>query len=372
MRIGFDAKRAFFNKSGLGNYSRNVINYLLKFFPENKYYLFSPKRSENIFFENSENIFTVFPENFLHKKISSLWRSHWISDDIKKKNIEIFHGLSNELPKSINRSNTKSVITIHDLIFIRYPELYNPIDRYIYKQKAKYSCDIADKIIAISQQTKNDIIEFLNIDTQKIEVVYQGCNPVYYKKFDQEYKFSVRKKFDLPVEFILNVGTIEPRKNVLSAIKAIHLKNIDLPLVIVGKKTKYFNEIQNYIKKNKIENQIQFLDNVSLQELAAIYQLSEIFIYPSVFEGFGIPIIEALNSGIPVITSKGGCFSEAGGKDSIYINPLDIEEIGNAILELLKNHKIKKNIIENGYKFVENFREEKIAFDIMNIYKSII
>ena len=122
----------------------------------------------------------------------------------------------------------------------------------------------------------------------------------------------------------MNVGTIEKRKNVLSIIKAI--KEIDTKLVVIGKKTAYFTEINTYILENNLQNKVIFLENVELKELAAIYKIATVFIYPSVFEGFGIPIIEALYSKTPVISSKGGCFLEAGGENSIYINALNPEE----------------------------------------------
>jgi len=195
---------------------------------------------------------------------------------------------------------------------------------------------------------------------------------VFYQKIDEDFKTSVKKKYDLPPKFLLNVGTIEKRKNILSVIKAIHQKNIEIMLVVIGKKTKYFDEIQKYIYDNKISEKIIFLDNVNLQELAAIYQMAEIFIYPSLFEGFGIPIIEAINSGVPVITSKGGCFAESGGENSVYVNPAEIDEIAFSITDLINNSEKRLKIIENSYKFVERFKEEKIANDIMNVYKSVL
>jgi len=131
-------------------------------------------------------------------------------------------------------------------------------------------------------------------------------------------------------------------------------------------------EIEKYISENNLENKIIILENVNLNELAAIYQMASIFIYPSVFEGFGIPIIEALNSGVPVITTLGGCFSEAGGEYSTYINPTDIEEINESILFLLNNNDQKQIIIKKGLEFVKKFDDKIIAQNIMNVYKSII
>lgn len=372
MKIGFDAKRAFLNKSGLGNYSRNILSYLFKYYPEHQYYLFSPKENKFSFHNFNKNIFTIYPTKKLHQNFSAYWRTFSIAKDIENLKIDIFHGLSNELPKTIKKTKAKSILTIHDLIFIRFPELYKPFDRKIYLNKVKYSCNYADKIIAISQQTKNDIVDFLKVDDKKIEVVYQGCNPIYHKKFDDDFKNIIRKKFKLPEKYLLNVGTIEPRKNILSVVKAIIEHNIDIKLVVIGKKTKYYNEIEKYLSKNNKQEQIIFLENVDIKEIATIYQMTEIFLYPSIFEGFGIPIIEAINSGVPVITSKGSCFAETGGKDSIYIEPYNIDEIADAINFLLKNSEKRQQIIDNGYKFVEKFKEENIANDIIKVYQSVL
>ena len=172
----------------------------------------------------------------------------------------------------------------------------------------------------------------------------------------------------MPNEFLLNVGTIEKRKNLLTIVKAI--KDLDVKLVVIGKKTKYYTEVLNYINDNKINDKIIFLEKVSLKDLAIIYQLATVFIYPSIFEGFGIPIIEALFSKTPVITSKNDVFREAGGENSIYIDPQNSNELKNIIIFLLKDKHFRESISEKGYLFAQNFSDEKIANDIMKIYLS--
>ncbi|OFX24275.1 MAG: hypothetical protein A2033_17175 [Bacteroidetes bacterium GWA2_31_9] len=369
LNIGFDAKRAFFNRSGLGNYSRNTINLLQKYFPEHNYYLYSPKSSNELFnFEDKK--FTIRTKNDKFTP-SSYWRSFSLSNIIKSDNIQIFHGLSNELPFTISKSKAKSIVTIHDLIFLRYPELYKNIDRKIYNYKFRKSCENATKIIAISNQTKSDIIEYFKIPETKIEVVYQTCNSSFYNKQNSAELKSVREKYNLPSNYILYVGTIEKRKNLLNIIKAINNYNINIPLIAVGRKTKYYNEIENYINKNNIINKLQILSGVENSELPSIYQMAEMLVYPSTFEGFGLPIIEALFSGIPVITSKGGCFSEAGGEGAIYVDPINIDEIGNAINSVLNNKELKDSLIENGKLQIKNFDEKIVTQKLMRVYEGV-
>ncbi|MGB0930862.1 MAG: glycosyltransferase [Chitinophagales bacterium] len=185
MKIGFDAKRAFFNNTGLGNYSRTLIKSLVKYYPDNQYTLYSPKSIEGSPFaemQNFKNIEVKTPQTRFQKLLGgSLWRSLQLGNPIKDDQLDIYHGLSHELPRNIHRSRpqTKSIVTIHDLIFLRYPELYSKVDTLIYRQKWKHACQQADKVIAISEQTKSDTIEFLGIEANKIEVVYQSCHPVF-------------------------------------------------------------------------------------------------------------------------------------------------------------------------------------------------
>lgn len=371
LNIGFDAKRALYNRSGLGNYSRNTISLLQKYYPEHNYTLYSPNSSNELFQFDKKN-FTVRTkaDNFKHTP-SAYWRSFSLSKVLRQDNIQIFHGLSNELPFTISKSKTKSVVTIHDLIFLRYPELYKSIDRKIYNYKFRKSCENATKIIAISNQTKADIVDYFKIPEEKVKVVYQTCNSVFYTKKSENELSSVREKYKLPENYILYVGTIEERKNLLNIVKAVYNSHIDIPIVAVGRKTKYYNEIEKFVNKNNFAAKIKTLSGVENNELPAIYQMAEMLVYPSTFEGFGLPIIEALYSGIPVITSKGSCFPEAGGAGALYIDPKNIEEIGESIISILSNNSLKQSLVEQGNLHVRNFDEKVVTENLMKVYEEV-
>jgi glycosyltransferase involved in cell wall biosynthesis len=371
MILGFDAKRFFHNKTGLGNYSRDLIRILASLYPENRYLLYNPKSKKIDRIPIDGKIITEhLPESKKDKKLSSFWRLFSICSQIKKDKVELFHGLSGEIPIGLQKTGVKTIVTIHDLIFMRYPNLYSFFDRKIHYYKFKYAANKANLVIAISEQTKKDIVTYLNINPEKIKVIYQGCAPAFKEEISSEFLEFTREKYQLPANFILNVGTIEKRKNILSAIKAI--KEIDTQLVIIGKKTVYFNEINNYIIENNIQNKVIFLENVELKELAAIYRMATLFIYPSVFEGFGIPIIEALYSKTPVITSKGGCFPEAGGENSIYIDAYNSEEIKIQILDLLANSEKREIIKQKGFEFVQKFNDDEIAKNWIETYNRVL
>jgi glycosyltransferase involved in cell wall biosynthesis len=371
MRIGFDAKRAFFNFSGLGNYSRNTIRYLSHKFPENEFYLYIPRKRNQIRNGALKNHTLVYPQSWKERNFSSFWRSYWLGKQLVRDGIELYHGLSNEIPFDIIKNHVTSVVTIHDLIFLRFPQWYKPIDRKIYTRKAQFSCTNVERVIAISQQTRSDIIHYFKIPEEKIDVVYQGCDPDFYERWTEAEKQKLSRKYNLPSSYLLYVGTIEPRKNLLQVIKARHKGKLDIPLMVVGRSTPYFKEIQEYIAEHSLKN-ITFLLEVPNEDLPGIYQMADAFIYPSRFEGFGIPILEALFSRTPVITSSGSCFDEVGGKSSMYVDPDDTDEMIHAILLVLEDEKLRTEMQERGYDHAQNFKEEIIADNLMEVYKKVL
>ncbi len=365
MKIAYDAKRIFSSWSGLGNYSRDLVRVLATYFPDNQYLLFNKKKTER-----GEAVLKLRNVTFVQTTKGTLSRQLKTGIDAQNNNADIFHGLSGELPLRWNSKPIKKIVTIHDLIFERYPEYYTWIDRKIHFWKFKKAAQSANKIIAISEQTKDDIIHYLKVPESKIEVVYQGCHASFKEKQSQEILSEIKEKFNLPDKFLLNVGTIEPRKNLLNIVKA--LKDSKIPLVVVGsrKNKKYVRKIDKLVRQSGVE--VSFLSDVSMEELAGIYKLADIFIYPSFFEGFGIPVIEALFSETVVITSNTSCLPEAGGPDSVYVNPENVEDIRAKINFLWENDSDRKRRAEKGLQFVQKFNDEVIAKKVMKVYKSLV
>lgn len=370
MKIGFDAKRAFNNRAGLGNFSRNTINALSQFYPENEYLLFTTDQKRNLF-EPAGNCQILTPESWGWRMASSAWRRYHISKLIEQEKIDIYHGLSHELPLGIEKTDVKSIVTIHDLIFIRYPEYYRATDRRIYLQKFKHACEMADRIHAISQQTKDDIVHFFDISERKIEVIYQSCNPLFYQSFSSSEKAEVVEKLKLPPRFLLSVGTVEKRKNLLYVLKAMVKSGIEMPLVVAGRKTAYMAEIDAFIAENKGRLQVIFLPGTSDRELGVLYQLAEMLVYPSVFEGFGLPVIEAQASGCPVITSRSSSMPEAGGKGAVYVNPVSIPEIGAAIQQITEDVAFRENLVLEGRRNAERFAPEVFINQLHRLYTRV-
>ncbi|MCL2097416.1 MAG: glycosyltransferase family 4 protein [Bacteroidales bacterium] len=372
MRIGFDAKRAFKNFTGLGNYSRSTIAILADYYPAHQYYLYTtPYKSHPLLnFADKENMRIRRPAGRF-KCWPSLWRYYGLGGNLSSDRVDLFHGLAAELPADLPEK-IRSVVTIHDLIFLRYPEYYTFIDRKIYTCKYRSACRRADLIIAISEQTKQDIMEFFGIDEQKIRVVYQGCDPQFYTQADDDAKSRVKELYRLPDNYVLYVGTIEQRKNLLSLVKAMELLPPSLKLVAAGKPTSYFHTVQEYIRQRRLEDRICFQHQVKFADLPAIYQQAQAVCYPSLFEGFGIPLLEALNSRVPLVASNCSSLPEAGGPDSLYVNPLDHEAIAEALRKAIEDETTRRQMIEVGIKFAANFREERVAKNLWKVYQELM
>ena len=370
MNIGFDGKRAANNLTGLGNYSRSLITQLSQLFPQNQYFVYTPKIKESRqvkdFFTPS-NIFAVLPKSF-----SFLWRTIGIKKQLLTDQIDLYHGLSHEIPIGLKQIEIPSIVTVHDLIFLKFPQYFGRIDRFIYKLKCQYACTHADKIVAISEQTKKDIVSFFNIDDHKIEVVYQSCDESFKTPANNSLKEEVKEKFDLPDHYILNVGTIETRKNLLLLIKALANVPKAYKLVVVGKETPYKQLVLDEISKLSLNERVIFLQNVPFNELPAIYQMASVFVYPSFYEGFGIPIIEALYSSVPVIAATGSCLEEAGGTDSLYMDPNNPIELAKNINKVLENQELQSEMKQKGIAYVQRFNDDRIANHMMEVYKNVL
>ena len=371
MKIGYEAKRAFLNMTGLGNYSREVIRMMASNYPDNEYLLYTPKVKPNNrldFLKQFPAIKTVTP---VSKFFTSLWRSRGVVQDLKRDGVELYHGLSHELPMGIHQTPVKTVVTIHDLIFMRFPQYFGFISRRIYNSKIRYACKHADGIIAISERTKVDIIEFLGTDAAKIEVIYQACDDSFKVKQTLKRKTEVKQKYHLPDNYILNVGTIEPRKNLLQLVKALQLLP-EVKLVVIGKQSHYIKEVRKFIIANGLEKRVIFISNVNFDELPAIYQMANVFVYPSRYEGFGIPILEALASGTPVIAATGSCLEEAGGPDSLYVDPDDEKDLAEKIALILKDNTLSQDMIEKGMLYSAKFEEKRLAAQLMGVYQKVL
>lgn len=362
MTIAFDAKRAFANKRGLGNYSRDVIRLMAQYAPQNDYVLFGTPSP----MFNPGQARVVSPQG-LWRGFPALWRSHGCLEAME--GIDIYHGLSGELPFGIHRRGFKTVVTIHDAIFIRYPHLYSAGYRKMFTKKVQYTCDHADLIIAISEQTKRDILEFFHADERKIRVVYQGCNNRFREPVSADALAKVRAQYYLPEQYVLTVGAIEPRKNLKKLIEAMSIAHIEMPLIAVGGKSKYADEMADLARSRGVD--LRYLHSLPFEDLPAVYKGANMLCYPSIFEGFGIPILEAMCMGTPVLTSTGSCFAETGGDAALYADPLDAEDIARHMQRILDDAFLRQAMVERGHQQAKKFTDEQVANHLIQVYNEL-
>lgn len=386
MNIGFDAKRAAQNRTGLGNYSRFVIRILSEKFAGNQYHLYTPKPHRMPYLQEIptlKHLFLHFPPQGIWSRLRSLWRVWGITKDIQKDGIHIFHGLSNELPLNIGTpeqrkmkaggKGCKYIVTVHDLIFIHTPQYYHWIDRQIYNFKFRRACLCADRVIAVSEYTKQEIMHYYHTPESKIDVVYQGCDPVFSQKIEEGKLQEVKARYQLPNKFVLYVGSIEERKNLMLVAKAMAKLNrrAAIHVVAVGRRTAYVDKIQDFLKAQGIEHLFHFYHQVPYADLPSFYKWASTFAYPSRIEGFGIPLLEAISSGVPAIGCTGSCLEEAGGPNSIYVNPDDAQGMADAILRTCTDEDLRQHMISEGKKYALNFSDEKLSHDLMKVYENL-
>jgi len=371
-KIGFDAKRLFNNFTGLGNYSRTLVRNLSEYYPDNQYFLFSPKvkrNEETKFFLDSAMYHLELPKH----TPGFYWRSWAMKKDLVRRKIDLFHGLSHELPFGIQQTKIPTVVTIHDLIFKHYPDQYAWIDRQIYDRKFRYACKQSDRILAISESTKQDIIQFYNIKPEKISVIYQSCHERFMSKKTPKHLASTREKYKLPADFFLYVGSLIERKNLLGIVKAYsHLpKDLSLPLVIIGEGDLYKKRVIELAQELGVIEKMIFL-RPDFEDFPALYQLAKIFLYPSYFEGFGIPVLEALFSETPVITSNISSLPEAAGDGAILVAPSNSEAIAIAMERLLTDDVFRQQVVSKGVTYAQGFKGEQFSHQLMDLYQNVL
>lgn len=380
LKIGYDAKRAAQNRTGLGNYSRLLVGLMRRFASEAECVLYvpSPRRARYLGeVAGIEGCRLVSPHSPLGRLLPAFWRSAGIGRSIKRDGIDLYHGLSGELPWGIRHTGARAVVTVHDLIFLSHPHYYHSIDRFLYERKLRYACRVADRVVAISQFTKQELQRRLLVPEGKIEVVYQG-QQLDFGSVTETDRQQVRQHYGLPQRYVLYVGTLEERKNLLLVARAMaRMKQEgvlpgDLHVVAIGRATPYLDILHAFIGEQGLQRHFTFLHDVGFCHLPVCYLMADFFVYPSRIEGFGIPMLEAAAAGLPAVGCTGSSLEEAGGEGAFYVDPDDAEAMADCMLRLWNDPVLRKERSAMGLAHAERFSEKRLFDDLMAVYQKVI
>ncbi|MGQ9618711.1 MAG: glycosyltransferase family 4 protein [Candidatus Aminicenantia bacterium] len=374
MKIGIDVRPFLRRETGVGIYLKNLILNLAKIDKENLYFLFSSslkdrfdrnKIPDSLNFRLFDNLFPVSLINFL-------WNRAGFPkiDFFFFKKMDIVHSPHPLLIPTFG----KCIITVHDLFFYKNPGSTVREMKKDYPERILKSIEKADGIICPSLYTKSEILRLFNCEERKIKVIYHGVNEIYAKEPEQSFVEKVRSKYSLPSKFILFVGNIEPRKNLeilIEAFLTLKDKFTELMLVIVGEKILGYEELENIIEKNNLKERVFFIGYVDSEELSVIYRLSSIFVFPSIEEGFGLPVIEAMASSVPVVASSVSSIPEIARDSILYFNPYSFSELAEKIESLLQNFELRMELVRRGLERAGKFSWKKAAEETLDFYREV-
>lgn len=311
----------------------------------------------------------LIPNHFSILK-TYLWYPYLVIN-LKSCNLDLIHNPA-QIP-TIFKFKQKNVVTVHDIITLIYPEKHPFKRQLLYKFLLPRTLKNADKIITVSEHTKNDLIKYFHISGEKIKVIHNGVSQKF-KPLNDTQISEVKNKYNLDFPFILYVGTLEPRKNIPALIQAFKLldkQNLPHKLVIAGKKGWKYREIFEMIEELNLSEDVVFTGYVPDNDLPALYNASDLFVYPSIYEGFGLPPLEAMACGTPVITSDTSSLPEVVGNAGITIDPKDVNLLSTMMYEVLTNDSLKQEMINKGLNRAKLFSWELCAVETLKLYEEL-
>ncbi len=371
MNIGIITECLNKKLTGIGVYTNILIEHLLEMDNKNNYFFINFKENPFEYGNFSCKAEYIFIKNYLGKFTSSYIWNLYVCYFLKKYDIDIVHNPSQAL--TFFKFKSMNLITIHDLTPLLYPSTHIFFRKILNELLLPNTLKNASKIISVSNSTKKDLIKVLNIPEEKINVVHSGINKIF-KKINKNSTENTLNKYSINFPYILYVGTLEPRKNISSLIMSFYKlkkKNLANKLVIVGSKGWKYSDIFTLAKKLKLSNDIIFTDYIPEDNLPAFYNGADLFVYPSLYEGFGFPPLEAMACGCPVITSNTSSLPEIVDDAAIMINPYNIDELTNQMQNVLKDENLKNLMIKKGLQRSKKFSWEKCAKETLTIYKSL-
>ncbi len=354
MKIGYDAKRYYHNNTGLGNYSRTLVR------------------------DMSEQFSDVQPVLY---DASSFERTFQLGRRAKAEGCQLYHGLSNELPRDILRAGIPSIVTMHDVAWRTFPDMYTTIDRHIYDWKYGWSARHATHVVCISESTKRDVMHFYGIPEERISVIFQPVHTYYYNRMPSELAEQYVRELlpfyrDGERRYIITVGSINSRKNLLAMVQALNnVPAAERPhFVVIGNGREYRRKVEKYIADNGLQKWVHIISGMNdVTTLQALYSKALLLMYPSFYEGFGLPVVEAALQNCPVITSNVSSLPEAAGPGAVQVDPASVDQLTEALVRLLNDENERRVRGRNGYDYcTAHFSPERLTTQMHELYERII
>lgn len=302
------------------------------------------------------------------------WRTCRTGRAARRDGARVYHGLSHEMPRDLPRTGIPGIVTFHDLLFERFPDLFPAIDRMSYRWRYRWSAERATRIVAVSGQTRDDLVKWYGVDPERVTIIPPARDPAFAVPAPGGMAGAVRTRLGLPGQYLLSVGTLERRKNHRVLIEALALLDPDRApvLVLAGRDGGEASAIRKLAEARGIASRVRVHHDVTAAELPALYQGAALFLYPSLFEGFGMPIVEALSAGVPVITTAGGCFPEAGGPSTRYVTSTDAVGLAGAIQDILGDAALAAHMREEGRRWALRFDAAALAAPLVDLYHTVL
>lgn len=355
MKIAIDVQTTLGQKTGFGFYVKNLTENLKKIDRENQYFLLKPKMEHDL----------SAPKRFV-------WDQNKVPKLARKYHADILHQPCFSAP--VFHSGMKVVVTIHDLIAILFGQDIPFFSRQFFSKWMPFSYKFADSIIAISEHTKKDIIKFLGFPEDRIKVIYSAAAEEFYKKISRDKIKSIKAKYQTSENYLLHTGTLNPRKNLEFLIRVFSKVIKDFPsynLVIAGKKGWYYDGLFKLVDQLDLKRKVIFTGYIPDEDAPALYQGSSLFVFPSLYEGFGLPPLEAMSSGVPVVASNTSSLPEVVGNGGILLSPHDTSAWIKAIKKMLKDESFRKKMNKLAIDQSRKFSWEKCARETLNVYKEL-
>lgn len=375
-RVGFDAVRALRNQSGLGNYARLLLSGLRQVAPDLQFLLYSPRPPIARYHRFPLDIraeLRLPPPGQRGVPLRQIWRTLQLGRTARRDRLDLFHGLSHEIPRDLPRLGIPTVVTSLDLLYLTHPRLFPLADRISYRCRYGWSLHHANAIVAISEWTRQQIHHYYRIPLERIVVIPPARDPGFSQPAPPSEREAAQLRYQLPPEYLIAVGTLEPRKNQRLAIEAMALLPPDIPpLLLVGRDGGSAAELRRLIAMHHLEQRVLIRTEITQHDLVTLVQGARVALYLSLAEGFGMPIIEAMSAGVPVIAADGPHLRDAGGEAACYVPADDPASLAAAITHLLAHPETVRRYQRLGLSHSAAFEPFKLAQRLLSVYHAVL